>query len=206
MKRNESESTSQELSQTQNFSEASGPSRIKIRSLAICGPIVEETSVAVMRALLALEAENPKGPIVIFINTPGGNVYDSFAIYDVMQSTKCPIITVGFGRIMSAGVLLLSAGDKGDRYAFPNSYFMTHDLQTMSGGSYGDADSQHIHAGELRKKYIQLLSKNSKLTLAQIKKSIEHRESYFSASVAKTLGIIDHISVKKPKAFFRDME
>jgi ATP-dependent Clp protease protease subunit len=176
------------------------PAPVRLRSLAICGPINEETSISVIQALLTMEAEDPATPIVMYINTPGGTVYDAFAIYDVMKSMKCSIITVGFGRVMSAGVLIISAGKLGSRYAMPNSYFMTHDLQCGISGSFSDVNSQHKHLSELKEKYCKLLATNSSLTTKQIKTKLTGIETYFSSHQAKKLGIIDHISVIKPAA------
>lgn len=187
----------------ENFAET-GPPPVRLRSLAICGPIVEETSVAVIRALLQLEAEEPDSPIVMFINTPGGMVYDGFAIYDAMKATSCPIITVGFGKIMSAGILLISAGDKGNRFALPNTCFMTHDLQCVSAGSFLDTEAQHKHTLELRNRYIKLVAANCKLTEKQLRDSLA-QEKYFWAADAQKLGLIDEVSMKKPKAYFTSM-
>ncbi len=186
-----------------NLSEG-GPQAVKLRSLAICGPIMEETSIAVIRALLMMEAEDPLTPIVMFINTPGGTVYDAFAIYDVMKSMKCPLITVGFGKVMSAGVLIISAGAKGYRYAMPNSFFMTHDIQCGIAGSFADVNSQHKHLNELKERYCKLLAANSKLTTKQIKTKLTGVETYFSAAGARDLGIVDHVQVIKPVALVGD--
>jgi ATP-dependent Clp protease protease subunit len=190
---------------TQNFSEESGQGPLKLRSIAITGPITEQTSVEVVRALLTMEAEDLKMPIVIFINTPGGSVYEAFAIYDVMKAIKPPIVTVGIGKIMSAGVLLVSAGNKGHRYATPNSYFMTHDMQCHSSGTFQDTDAQHKHLIDMRDRYLDIMAVETKMTLAVLKKKLL-AEDYFTAKQAKKLGIIDFVSLKKPTAFFRDLE
>jgi len=186
----------------ENFGDPSEGSSIRMRSIALNGKIDEDMAGGVIRALMAYEVESVDAPITVFINTYGGEAYEAFAIYDIMKATKCPIITIGFGKIMSAGTLILAAGTQGQRYALPNTFFMTHDLQCGAIGSFMDVESQHEHNKEIRERYIRLLSTNTRIKLKDLRAMVTN-EKYFSAETAKELGLIDHISIKKPVGFYR---
>ena len=198
---NETEHLARAMSSHQSMIEENMNPTLRMRSITINGEIREETAGSVTRALLALEVEDSTSPIVMFINTYGGSVYEAFAIYDVMKACTCPIITVGYGKIMSAGTLLVSAGDPGNRYALPNTFFMLHDIQCGSIGSFLDADAQHEHVKILRKTYMDLLCSNTKISKDELLALIP-AEKYFTAAKAKALGLIDSVSIKKPTKFF----
>lgn len=181
-----------------------GPPVVRTRSLSIDTPITGRVADSIIKNLTFLEAEDPNEEISIYVNSPGGDVYSAFAIYDIMTNMKCPISTIGYGCVMSAGVLVISAGNKGRRYAFPHTHFMTHDMQVFSGGSLKDAEAQHAHFQRMKDKYYDLTIKNSKLTKSKIKNYLSH-ETYFDSKVALELGFIDKIEVRKPKIFFENM-
>jgi ATP-dependent Clp protease protease subunit len=176
---------------------------IKMRCITITGMIDEDNSCSVIRALMGYEVEDCFAPITIFINTCGGAAYEAFAIYDLIKSIRCPIITVGFGKVMSAGTLLLSAGTKGQRYATKNTYFMTHDVQCGQGiGHFLDVDARHEHNKEIRLQYFKLMADNTKFTLSKWMKLVD-AEKYFDTEKALEYGLIDHIGIKKPIGFYR---
>ena len=100
-----------------------------------------------MAQLLFLEAENPKKEISFYINSPGGVVTSGLSIYDTMQFIRCPVATLCVGQAASMGSLLLTAGEKGMRFALPNARIMVHQ---PSGGFQGQVTDILIHARESR--------------------------------------------------------
>ena len=119
---------------------------LKDRSIFLGGPIEDVTANIVIAQLLFLEAENPDKDIHLYINSPGGVVTAGMAIYDTMNYITPPLATVCMGRAASMGAFLLSAGQKGMRYALPNSQVMIH--QPL-GGFQGQATDIDIHAREI---------------------------------------------------------
>ena len=116
---------------------------LKERIIFITGPIEDGMASLVCAQLLFLEAENPKKEINMYINSPGGVVTSGLAMYDTMQFIKPPVATLCVGQAMSAGSLLLTAGEKGMRFCTPNASIMVHQ---PSGGYQGQATDIMIHA------------------------------------------------------------
>ena len=116
---------------------------LKERIIFITGPIEDGMASLVCAQLLFLEAENPKKEINMYINSPGGVVTSGLAIYDTMQFIKPPVATLCVGQAVSAGSLLLTAGEKGMRFCTPNASIMVHQ---PSGGYQGQATDIMIHA------------------------------------------------------------
>jgi len=173
---------------------------IKLRSMIVTGPIDEESSSAIIRNLITFNVEDPDSPIVMYINTFGGSAHDMMAIYDVMQFIKPPIFTVGYGKIMSAGVLLLAAGEAGHRYALPHTSIMIHRVRGGAVGTVEDVESSGDHMKELQRISENLLLKHTKITAKQMKDLMSGADKYMMPKQAKTLGIIDHISAVTPRA------
>src|ERR1041385_8545044 len=113
------------------------PSRLlKERIIFVTGPIEDHMAASICMQLLFLEAENPKKPIEMYINSPGGVVTAGFAIYDTMQYLKSPVATTCMGFAASMGSFLLMAGEPGMRVSLPNARIMVHQ---GSGGFQGKA-------------------------------------------------------------------
>lgn len=175
------------------------------RSIGLIGDVNEEKASEVVYALLALwksyepPPENPKqkpDPIEIYISTHGGSASDMFAIYDVMRMVKkdSDISTVGLGKVMSAGVLLLAAGTKGKRKIGKNCRVMIH---SVLGGSEGPIHSLENEMNEIRwtqDRYIKALIDETKLTQATMNKLLQkHVNIYLSAEEAVKYGIADEV-------------
>jgi ATP-dependent Clp protease protease subunit len=142
--------------------------------------------------LLFLESENPEKPINMYINSPGGSVTAGLAIYDTMQYISSPVSTLCMGQAASMGALLLTAGEKGMRYALPNSRILIH--QPM-GGFQGQATDIDIQAREilrLKEAINQIMSHHTGRKIDKIKEDTE-RDYYMSAEEAKKYGLIDDI-------------
>ena len=119
---------------------------LKERIIFITGAVHDDMATVIIAQLLFLEAENPDKSISIYINSPGGIVSSGLAIYDTMQYIKPSVSTMCVGQAASMGSLLLAAGEKGQRFALPNSRVMVHQ---PSGGFQGQATDIEIHAKEI---------------------------------------------------------
>jgi len=170
---------------------------LKERIIFLTGPIFDGVSSLICAQLLFLESENPNKDISFYINSPGGVVTAGLAMYDTMQYIRSPVSTVCVGIAASAGSLLLMAGEKGKRYALPNSQVMIHQ---PSGGAQGQATDIEIQAREIlktRARLNQLYAHHTGQTLEEIERKME-RDTYLSAEEAQTFGLIDHVVEKRP--------
>lgn len=155
----------------------------------------EHTANLVVAQLLHLAYEDPKADISLYINSPGGSVYDGLAIYDTMQFIKPDVATYGIGLQASMGAFLLSSGTKGKRFALPNSRIMIHQ---PSSGTQGKISDQEITLREgiyLKKRLNEILAKNTGQKLAKIEKDVD-RDFWMSAEESKDYGIIDQVVAK----------
>ena len=150
------------------------------------------TASLVVAQMLYLEAQDPDKDIQLYINSPGGSVTDGMAIYDTMNYITPPIATVCMGRAASMGAFLLSAGQKGMRYALPNSQVMIH--QPL-GGFQGQATDIDIHAREIlrmRKTLNGLLAKHTGQPIEKIAQDTE-RDNFMTAEMAQAYGLVDKV-------------
>ncbi|MBT3938613.1 MAG: ATP-dependent Clp endopeptidase proteolytic subunit ClpP [Pelagibacterales bacterium] len=169
---------------------------LKERIIFITGGVHDEMATVIIAQLLFLEAENPDKAISMYINSPGGIVSSGLAIYDTMQYIKPPVSTMCVGQAASMGSLLLSAGEKGQRFALPNSRIMVHQ---PSGGFQGQATDIEIHAREILDLKNRLNTIYSKHTGQSVKKITEilERDKFLNPKEAKELGLIDEIVEKR---------
>lgn len=162
------------------------------RIIFITGEIEDSMANAICAQLLFLQSQDPKKPINVYINSPGGVVTSGLAIYDTMNYVKCPIATYCIGQAASMGAVLLSAGDKGMRYALPNARIMIHQ---PSGGAMGQATEIEISYKEIQRlKDILngILAKQTGKKLSEIEKYTD-RDHFMSADEAKKFGLIDKV-------------
>jgi ATP-dependent Clp protease protease subunit len=165
---------------------------LKDRIIFLGEAIDEHIASLVVAQLLFLEAEDPDKDINIYINSPGGSVTAGMAIYDTMQYLKPEISTICVGMAASMGAFLLSAGQKGKRYALPNAEIMIH--QPL-GGVQGQAEDIKIHAEwilKTREKLNRILSANTGQPLSVIAKDTD-RDNFMSADEAVKYGLIDKV-------------
>ncbi len=150
---------------------------------------------AVVAQLLFLEKENPDKDIVMYVNSPGGVVYDGLAIIDTMNLVKPDIVTIAIGTAASMGTMILSSGTKGKRFALPNSVIHMH--QPL-GGAQGQASDIEISAREiLRIKELlkDMLVQNTGQDKDKVEKDMD-RDYYMTAEKALEYGLIDRIISK----------
>ena len=173
-------------------------SRLMADRIIFLGTEIDDTVANVIIAqLLYLSSQDPESPITMYLNTPGGSVYDGLAIYDTMQYISNEVQTVCTGLAASMGSVLLCAGEKGKRFALPHSRIMIH--QPL-GGAHGQASDIEITAKEILKlkgELYQIIADHSGKTLKQIEKDAD-RDHWFTAKEAVKYGMIDDIfNIKK---------
>lgn len=167
---------------------------LKERIVFLVGPVTDESANLVVAQLLFLESENPDKDIFFYINSPGGSVTAGMSIYDTMNFIKPDVSTLCLGQAASMGAFLLSAGEKGKRFALPNSRIMIHQ-PLISGGLGGQTSDIEIHARELLKikeKLNRLMAKHCGRDLADLERDTD-RDNFMSAEEAKEYGLIDQI-------------
>ena len=168
-------------------------SRLLKDRIVILGSEVNDAVASLICAqLLFLESQDPEKEIYLYINSPGGSVTAGMAIYDTMNYITPPIATVCMGRAASMGAFLLSAGQKGMRYALPNSQVMIH--QPL-GGFQGQATDIDIHAREIlrmRETLNGLLAKHTGQPIEKIAQDTE-RDNFMTAEMAQAYGLVDKV-------------
>jgi ATP-dependent Clp protease protease subunit len=170
---------------------------LKERIIFLTGPVFDQVSSLICAQLLFLESENPNKDIAFYINSPGGVVSAGLAMYDTMQYIRSPVSTVCIGMAASMGSLLLTAGEKGKRFALPNSRIMIHQ---PSGGAQGQATDIEIQAREillLRRRLNEIYVKHTGQPLEIIEQRVE-RDTYMSAEDARDFGLIDEVVERRP--------
>jgi ATP-dependent Clp protease, protease subunit len=171
---------------------------LKQRIIFLTGPVFDQVSSLISAQLLYLESENPGKEISFYINSPGGVVSSGLAIYDTMQYIRCPVSTVCIGQAASMGSLLLTAGEKGKRFALPNARIMVHQ---PSGGAQGQATDIEIQAREiltLRKRLNEIYVRHTGQPIEAIERKLE-RDSYLSAEEARDFGLVDEVVENRPR-------
>ena len=172
---------------------------LKDRIIYLGEDVNPTTSSLIVAQMLFLESEDPDKEIFFYINSPGGSITDGMAIVDTMNYIKCPVSTVCVGLAASMGAVLLAAGEKGKRFAMPNSEVMIHQPLIGGGGLQGQATDIKIHADHLvrtREKMNKFLSERTGKSLEEITRDTE-RDNYMSAEEALEYGLIDGIMSKR---------
>ena len=165
---------------------------LKERVVFLGDEVNSATANIVVAQLLHLAFEDPKKDIKLYINSPGGSVYDGLAIIDTMNYIEPDVQTIGIGLQASMGAMLLTAGAKGKRYVLPNSRIMIHQ---PSSGTQGKITDQEIALKEgiyLKQKLAEMLAKNTGKDVKQVIKDMD-RDNWMSAEEAKTYGLIDEV-------------
>ncbi len=165
---------------------------LKDRIIFLGGEVTDDSANAIIAQLLFLEADDPKKDIFMYINSPGGSVTAGMAIFDTMQYVKPDVCTFCVGMAASMGAVLLAAGEKGKRFALPNSEIMIH--QPL-GGASGQATDIEIHARriiEIKDKMNRILSERTGQDLEKVRQDTE-RDYFMEAQAAMEYGLIDKV-------------
>ena len=168
---------------------------LKDRIIFLGSAIDDTVANLVIAQLLFLEAEDPDKDIALYINSPGGSISAGMAIYDTMQHIKADVSTICVGLAASMGAFLLAAGEKGKRFALPNSEIMIHQ---PSGGTQGQATDIEIHAKRIirmRESLNRIMANRTGQSLEKIEQDTE-RDYFMTAEEAVEYGIIDEIMGK----------
>ena len=177
-------------------------SRLLKDRIIFLGEDVNSTSASLVIAqLLFLESEDPDKEIYLYINSPGGSITDGMGIIDTMNYIKCPVTTICVGLAASFGAVLLANGEKGKRFATPNSEILIHQplIGGQGGGLSGQATEIKIHADHMvktREKLNRLLSEKTGQPIEVIERDTE-RDHYMTAQEALEYGLIDGIMDKR---------
>ncbi len=177
-------------------------SRLLKDRIIFLGEDVNPTSASLVIAqLLFLESEDPDKEISLYINSPGGSITDGMGIVDTMNYIKCPVSTICVGLAASFGAVLLANGEKGKRYATPNSEILIHQplIGGQGGGISGQTTEIKIHAEHMirtREKLNKLLSQRTGQPIERINEDTE-RDHYMTAQEALEYGLIDGIMDKR---------
>ena len=169
---------------------------LRERIIFVVGAVEDMSASLVVAQLLFLEADNPKKEIAMYINSPGGVVSAGLSIYDTMQFIRPKVTTMCIGQAASMGSLLLCAGEKGMRYALPNSRVMVHQ---PSGGFQGQASDIQRHAEDIlkvKRRLNEIYVEHTGQTYEAIERTLD-RDHFMSAEEAKGFGIIDEVVVKR---------
>jgi ATP-dependent Clp protease protease subunit len=171
---------------------------LRERIIFLTGVVEDNMASLICAQLLFLEAENPKKDIAMYINSPGGVITSGMSIYDTMQYIRPNVMTVCIGQACSMGSLLLTAGEKGKRFALSNARVMIHQ---PSGGAQGQSTDIQIQAREIlkmRERLQQIYVKHTGQEYAAVDTALE-RDNFMSAEEAKAWGLIDEVYEKRPE-------
>ncbi len=169
---------------------------LKERIIFVTGVIEDYMASLVTAQLLYLEADNPKKEIAMYINSPGGVVTSGMAMYDTMQFIRPPVSTLCTGQAASMGSLLLTAGEKGMRFALPNARIMLHQ---PSGGFQGQASDIERHAEDIiktKRRLNEIYVTHTGQDYDKIEGTLD-RDYFMNAEEAKEFGIVDDVIMKR---------
>tara|TARA_Y100000034_G_scaffold48691_1_gene60248 strand:- start:48 stop:710 length:663 start_codon:yes stop_codon:yes gene_type:complete len=185
----------------------------KLRIIGLYGEVTEENAAETTYSLLALkemgkkeelsDPDDPESdvittyqPLDFIVSTWGGSAADMFSIYDIMRTVRadCDISTLGLGKVMSAGVLILAAGTKGQRKIGKNCRVMLHGVTSGQHGNLSDLENEMAEAKWTQDTLVNCLTKETKMTKKYLKKILAKRMNvYFTAKEAVELGMADEI-------------
>lgn len=168
---------------------------LKERIVFVGGTITDAMANTVIAQLLFLESQDSKKDISIYINSPGGSVTATLAIYDTMNYIKPDVSTICVGMAASGGAVLLVAGKKGKRFSLPNSEVMIHQVLGAAEGQASDIEIEARHILRIKDKINHIISKHTGKPLAQVEKDTD-RNFFMDAEEAKKYGLIDEIFKK----------
>lgn len=169
---------------------------LRDRIIMLGSAVDDNVANSIVAQLLFLEAEDPGKDISLYINSPGGSITAGMAIFDTMQFIKSDVSTICTGMAASMGAFLLAAGEKGKRFALPNSEVMIH--QPL-GGTQGQASDIEIHAKriiQMRDNINKILAERSGQPLEVIQADTD-RDNFMSALEAVEYGLIDKVLERK---------
>jgi ATP-dependent Clp protease protease subunit len=167
------------------------------RVIFLQGEIYDGNANELVMKLLYLQSENRRKDIHFYINSPGGSVSSTLAIYDTMQMISCPVATYCVGLAASGGAVLLAGGAKDKRFALKNAKVMIHQPHGGVGGQVSDIEIQANEILRTRAALNEILASHTGKTVEEIGKACD-RDYYMTAEEAKAFGVVDDILLKQP--------
>ncbi|MGP1437693.1 MAG: ATP-dependent Clp protease proteolytic subunit [Treponema sp.] len=186
------EETTTENKKKEHHSDALMKKFIETRQIIISGEVTEDLAEKTVTRLLVLEANSATKPIYIYIDSPGGNVYSGFAIFDVIRFIKAPVKTIGMGLVASAASIILLAAKKTNRFALPNSQYLIHQPLSEMRGVATDLE---IHAKEIERiksRINSLIADETGKPVEQIFQDTE-RDYWLNSEEALEYGLVSKI-------------
>ncbi|MEN8149184.1 MAG: ATP-dependent Clp protease proteolytic subunit [Planctomycetota bacterium] len=165
---------------------------METRTVLISEPVSSDLSEKILPRLLLLEAEDPKAPVKVLINSPGGAVDDGFAIYDMMRYVSCPVTSVCIGLAASAATIILLGGDKGRRVALPNTRILLHQPSQSMRGVASDVEISGNEILRIRARINELLAAECGKKVEEIQTDL-NRDFWLSAQQAVEYGLLDKV-------------
>lgn len=171
---------------------------LKDRIIFLGEQVDQHTANLIVAQLLFLDNQDPGKDIYLYINSPGGSVYDALAIYDTMNFVKADVQTVGIGVQASAAAFLLSSGAKGKRFLLPHATVMIHQPSSGTRGKVTDQEIDLRESLRVKKLLESVMAKNTGQKVEQIHQDME-RDRWMDAAEAVQYGIVDEIINVPPK-------
>jgi ATP-dependent Clp protease protease subunit len=165
---------------------------LEARTILVADEVTDELYRKVAVSLILLERLDPKAPITVFVNSPGGSADSGFAIYDLLRFSTCPVRTVANGVVASAAVLIYLGGEKGQRHTLPNARFLLHQPSTMVRGQSSDIDIAAREIVKLRRRYNEIVAETTGKDITVVEKDSD-RDFWLSAAEAKEYGLVDRL-------------
>jgi len=170
---------------------------LKERIVFLGGPIDDPLANTIIAQLLFLEHQDPKKDILLYINSPGGSVTSTLAIYDTMQYVKCDVSSLCLGMAASGAAVILASGKKGKRFALPNAEILLHQVMGEAGGQATEIEIATKQILRVKKQLNQILAKHTGQPITKISKETD-RDFWLTPEEAKEYGIIDE-TIKNKK-------
>jgi len=165
---------------------------METRTVLISEGVSSDLTEKILPRLLLLEAEDPKAPVKVLINSPGGAVDDGFAIYDMMRYIACPVTSVCIGLAASAATIILLGGDKGRRLALPNTRILLHQPSQSMRGVASDVEISGNEILRIRARINDLLAAECGKSVEQVQTDL-NRDFWLSAQGAVDYGLLDKV-------------
>lgn len=169
---------------------------LKDRIIFLAGPVTDAVANTVIAQLLFLESQDPKKDIDLYINSPGGSVTATLAIYDTMRHIKPAVSTICVGIAASGAAIILAAGEKGKRFVLPNSEVMIHQVMGGAEGPAVDVEITARHMIKIKERLNRILSEHTGQSLEKVEKDAD-RDFWMNAEESKKYGMVDSVLKSK---------
>lgn len=187
-------------SATNGYGDEGSALQISERIVYLAGEVSEQSIAHVTATIIALANQDKSSPIKLIISTYGGSVDEMFSLYDVMKYVPCPVHTIAIGKVMSAGVLLVAAGSKGNRLIGKSTRIMVHPISAGMEGTVFTMENELSETRRMQQLMEELLLAETKMTKAQLAQIMKRgHDTYITAKEAVKLGIVDAIFEPREK-------